>query len=111
MEHPALLWAAAGLVLVIVELMTGTFYLLMLGVAAFGAALAAAFQCLSASVKSPLRKDSVPACMLACADAAGAWACAGSGASAQASETRDVRKRCLNVMPVLPLAWKGQQPF
>lgn len=41
MEHPALLWAAGGLVLVIVELMTGTFYLLMLGVAAFGAALAA----------------------------------------------------------------------
>jgi len=30
-----------GLVLVIVELLTGTFYLLMLGVAAFGAALAA----------------------------------------------------------------------
>src|SRR5262245_10026080 len=41
MEHPALLWAAAGLVLVIVELLTGTFYLLMFGVAAFGAALAA----------------------------------------------------------------------
>ena len=41
MEHPAFLWAAAGLVLAIVELMTGTFYLLMLGVAAFGAALAA----------------------------------------------------------------------
>ena len=33
-------WAVAGLALVIVELMTGTFYLLMLGVAAFGAALA-----------------------------------------------------------------------
>ena len=35
---PALLWAIAGLGLVIVELLTGTFYLLMLGVAAFGAA-------------------------------------------------------------------------
>jgi membrane protein implicated in regulation of membrane protease activity len=38
---PALAWAIAGLVLVIVELLTGTFYLLMLGVAAFGAAGAA----------------------------------------------------------------------
>lgn len=37
----ALAWAIAGLVLVIVELLTGTFYLLMLGVAAFGAAGAA----------------------------------------------------------------------
>jgi len=37
----ATLWAASGLVLVIAELMTGTFYLLMLGIAAFGAALAA----------------------------------------------------------------------
>jgi len=35
---PALLWAITGLALVIVELLTGTFYLLMLGVAAFGAA-------------------------------------------------------------------------
>jgi membrane protein implicated in regulation of membrane protease activity len=35
---PALLWAIVGLGLVIVELLTGTFYLLMLGVAAFGAA-------------------------------------------------------------------------
>jgi membrane protein implicated in regulation of membrane protease activity len=34
----ALIWAIAGLGLVIVELLTGTFYLLMLGVAAFGAA-------------------------------------------------------------------------
>lgn len=40
MDH-AIVWAVIGLVLVIVELMTGTFYLLMLGVAAFGAALAA----------------------------------------------------------------------
>jgi membrane protein implicated in regulation of membrane protease activity len=36
-----LLWAILGLALVIVELLTGTFYLLMLGIAAFGAALAA----------------------------------------------------------------------
>ena len=35
------LWAILGLTLVIVELLTGTFYLLVLGVAAFGAALAA----------------------------------------------------------------------
>jgi membrane protein implicated in regulation of membrane protease activity len=35
---PALLWAITGLALVIVELLTGTFYLLMLGIAAFGAA-------------------------------------------------------------------------
>jgi len=40
MDH-ATLWAVIGLALVIVELMTGTFYLLMLGIAAFGAALAA----------------------------------------------------------------------
>jgi membrane protein implicated in regulation of membrane protease activity len=40
MDH-AIVWAVTGLVLVIVEVMTGTFYLLMLGVAAFGAALAA----------------------------------------------------------------------
>jgi membrane protein implicated in regulation of membrane protease activity len=40
MDH-ATLWAVSGLALVIVELMTGTFYLLMLGIAAFGAALAA----------------------------------------------------------------------
>ena len=35
------LWAILGLSLIIVELLTGTFYLLMLGIAAFGAALAA----------------------------------------------------------------------
>jgi len=40
MDH-ATLWGVTGLVLVIVELVTGTFYLLMLGIAAFGAALAA----------------------------------------------------------------------
>ena len=38
-EH--FLWAILGLTLVMVELVTGTFYLLVLGVAAFGAALAA----------------------------------------------------------------------
>jgi membrane protein implicated in regulation of membrane protease activity len=36
-----LAWAILGLALVIIELLTGTFYLLMLGLAAFGAALAA----------------------------------------------------------------------
>jgi membrane protein implicated in regulation of membrane protease activity len=40
MDH-SLAWAIVGFVLVITELMTGTFYLLMLGVAAFGAALVA----------------------------------------------------------------------
>ena len=38
---PALAWAIVGLVLVISELLSGTFYLLMLAVAAFGAAAAA----------------------------------------------------------------------
>jgi membrane protein implicated in regulation of membrane protease activity len=38
-----LAWAVLGLTLVIVELLTGTFYLLMLGIAAFGAAGAAYF--------------------------------------------------------------------
>jgi len=40
MDH-ATLWAVTGLVLVSGELVTGTFCLLMLGIAAFGAALAA----------------------------------------------------------------------
>ena len=40
MEH-GLAWAVIGLVLIIAELLTGTFYLVMLGVAAFGAAGAA----------------------------------------------------------------------
>jgi membrane protein implicated in regulation of membrane protease activity len=40
MDH-SLAWAIAGLVLVITELLTGTFYLLMLGLAGFGAGLAA----------------------------------------------------------------------
>lgn len=38
---PSLAWAILGLTLVIIEMVTGTFYLLMLGVAAFGAAAAA----------------------------------------------------------------------
>src|SRR6185503_9391862 len=38
---PALAWAIVGLVLVVAELLTGTFYLVMLAVAAFGAAGAA----------------------------------------------------------------------
>jgi len=38
-----LAWGVLGLALVIAELLTGTFYLLMLGVAAFGAAAIAAF--------------------------------------------------------------------
>lgn len=37
------MWAIGGLALVIAELLSGTFYLLMLGIAAFGAALAAYF--------------------------------------------------------------------
>ena len=40
---PALIWAIVGMVLVITELVTGTFYLLMLALAAFGAAAAAYF--------------------------------------------------------------------
>jgi membrane protein implicated in regulation of membrane protease activity len=53
---PALAWAIAGMVLVITELLSGTFYLLMLAVAAFGGAGAAYFghafpvQCVVAAV-------------------------------------------------------------
>jgi membrane protein implicated in regulation of membrane protease activity len=39
--EPWLVWGVLGLVLVIAELLSGTFYLLMLGVAAFGAAASA----------------------------------------------------------------------
>lgn len=55
-----MVWAVAGLALVIVELLTGTFYLLMLGVAAFGAALAGwlgvsfAAQCVVAALISAI---------------------------------------------------------
>jgi membrane protein implicated in regulation of membrane protease activity len=38
---PALAWAIVGMALVITELLSGTFYLLMLAVAAFGAAAVA----------------------------------------------------------------------
>jgi membrane protein implicated in regulation of membrane protease activity len=38
---PALVWAVIGLALVIAELLTGTYYLLILALAAFGAAGAA----------------------------------------------------------------------
>ena len=41
--EPWLAWGVLGLGLVIAELLTGTFYLLMLGVAAFGAAAVAGF--------------------------------------------------------------------
>ena len=57
---PALAWAILGLVLVITELLSGTFYLLMFGMAAFGAAGAAYFgqsfsvQALVASVVAAL---------------------------------------------------------
>lgn len=40
---PSLAWAILGLTLVIIELVSGTFYLLVLGAAAFGAAAAAWF--------------------------------------------------------------------
>lgn len=39
--EPYIAWAILGFVLVITELFSGTFYLLMLGVAAFGASIAA----------------------------------------------------------------------
>lgn len=38
---PALAWAVLGLTLVVIELLSGTFYLLVLGLAAFGAAAVA----------------------------------------------------------------------
>ncbi len=38
-----LIWLIAGLALIIIEVMTGTFYLLVLGIAAFAGALAAYF--------------------------------------------------------------------
>jgi membrane protein implicated in regulation of membrane protease activity len=41
--HDYLIWAIVGLVLVITEVMTGTFYLLVLGIAAFASALVAYF--------------------------------------------------------------------
>jgi membrane protein implicated in regulation of membrane protease activity len=41
--HADLYWALAGLILVIIELMTGTFYLIVIGVGAFAGALIAYF--------------------------------------------------------------------
>jgi membrane protein implicated in regulation of membrane protease activity len=41
--EPYLVWAVLGLVLIVVELLTGTFYLLVLGIACFGAAAVAFF--------------------------------------------------------------------
>src|SRR5690348_16704160 len=40
---PSVPWVIAGLALAISELLTGTFYLIVLGIAAFGAAAAAYF--------------------------------------------------------------------
>ena len=39
--EPYLIWVVVGLTLAIVEMLSGTFYLLMLGIAAFGGAAAA----------------------------------------------------------------------
>lgn len=41
--EPYLIWAIVGFTLAIVEMLSGTFYLLMLGVAAFGGAVTAYF--------------------------------------------------------------------
>lgn len=41
--EPYLVWAVLGLVLIVVELLSGTFYLLVLGIACFGAAAVAFF--------------------------------------------------------------------
>ncbi len=49
--EPYLFWILAGSLLVIFELMTGTFYLLVIGIAAFGAA-AVAFLGLSFPIQS-----------------------------------------------------------
>ena len=62
MDH-SLAWAVIGLVLVIAELLTGTFYLLMLGVAAFGAAAVA-------GIGQPFAVQSIVAVIVA---AAGCW--------------------------------------
>ena len=53
---PALAWAILGMALVIIELLSGTFYLLMLAIAAFGSGVAAYFgqpfsvQCIVAAI-------------------------------------------------------------
>jgi membrane protein implicated in regulation of membrane protease activity len=61
--EPWLAWGVLGLVLVIAELLTGTFYLLMLGVAAFGAAAVA-------GLGQPFSVQSIVAVVVA---AAGCW--------------------------------------
>ena len=58
-----LAWGVLGLVLVIAELLTGTFYLLMLGAAAFGAAAVA-------GLGQPFSVQSIVAFVVA---AAGCW--------------------------------------
>lgn len=61
--EPWLAWGVLGLALVIAELLTGTFYLLMLGVAAFGAAAVA-------GLGQPFSVQSIVAVVVA---AAGCW--------------------------------------
>ena len=58
--EPWLAWGVLGLALVIAELLTGTFYLLMLGVAAFGAAAVA-------GVGQPFSVQSIVAVIVAAA--------------------------------------------
>jgi membrane protein implicated in regulation of membrane protease activity len=60
-----LAWGVLGLVLVIAELLTGTFYLLMLGVAAFGAAAVA-------GLGQPFAAQSIVAFIVAAAGCYGA---------------------------------------
>jgi membrane protein implicated in regulation of membrane protease activity len=61
--EPWLAWGVLGLALVIAELLTGTFYLLMLGAAAFGAAAIA-------GLGQPFSVQSIVAFVVA---AAGCW--------------------------------------
>jgi membrane protein implicated in regulation of membrane protease activity len=55
---PALAWAILGLLLVIAELLSGTFYLLMFGAAAFGAAAVA-------YLGQPFAVQAIVACVVA----------------------------------------------
>ena len=73
--EPWLAWGVLGLVLVIAELLTGTFYLLMLGVAAFGAAAIA-------GLGQPFSVQSIVACIVAGAGCYGAhvWRAKNRGA-------------------------------
>jgi len=65
--EPWLAWGVLGLVLVIAELLTGTFYLLMLGIAAFGAAAAAGLGVAFAA-------QTIVACVVAAAGCYGVYA-------------------------------------